>query len=510
MVAPDEAMLRFSPNPNLAHLIDWFEWENEAFTLAGEKDKPVMLFLSAFWCRYCQSMDEQAFSDRENMALLNAYFIALRAEDAMRPDLNARYNLNGWPTIAFFSPGGELLAASNFLSVEEFKNLLLNVYLAYQEKDRHSRVAQRTPTRESPDPPGETAPEAILAAIADSVMASADRVNGGYGRGQKFIYAPVNDFLLSRYELTGKPVYLNHVRLTLDHMREGQIHDRERGGYFRTTTGADWTKPHREKLLVEQAGLLANCLGVFRLTGSVEYARMADEIVGYLNARLFDAETGAFFGCEDFLVREGSSDGEWLSIVDRCVYTDANAVAAAAYLQASALLGRIECRMRALNLLDWLWNRCRSAAHGMYHYYYNGGGAGRSGMLLDQALVGTAMLEAYGASGDPKYLEWARADAEFILGRLKNPAAGFYDCAGREHGVLVFPLMDLDQNGTTATFFLRMAEASGDPKYHQAASWALRAARADAAAYGLDASRLGRALGELLNSSQPRRKSSGN
>ena len=108
-------MHRFSPNPNLAHLIPWFEWENEAFAKARAENKPVMLFLAAFWCRYCQRMDEQAFSDRENLALLNAYFVALRVEDAKRPDIDARYNLNGWPTVAFFTPAGELLAAANYL-----------------------------------------------------------------------------------------------------------------------------------------------------------------------------------------------------------------------------------------------------------------------------------------------------------------------------------------------------------------------------------------------------------
>ncbi len=97
-------MLRFSPNPNLAQLVHWLEWERDAFRRAHQQDKPVMLFLSAFWCRYCQRMDEGAFSDRENMALLNAYFVALRVENAMRPDIDARYNLNGWPTVAFCRP----------------------------------------------------------------------------------------------------------------------------------------------------------------------------------------------------------------------------------------------------------------------------------------------------------------------------------------------------------------------------------------------------------------------
>ncbi len=44
---------------------------------------------------------------------------------------------------------------------------------------------------------------------------------------------------------------------------------------------ADWTQPHREKLLAEQAGLLANCLRLFRITQRPEYAGMAEEIIGY-------------------------------------------------------------------------------------------------------------------------------------------------------------------------------------------------------------------------------------
>src|SRR5262245_49042798 len=92
-------MIRFSPNPNRAHLIRWYEWGGEAFRQAEAQNKPVILFLSAFWCRICQRMDEGAFSDDDNIALLNAFFIALRVENAQRSDVDARYNLNGWPTI---------------------------------------------------------------------------------------------------------------------------------------------------------------------------------------------------------------------------------------------------------------------------------------------------------------------------------------------------------------------------------------------------------------------------
>ena len=488
-------MLRFSPNPNLAHLIRWYEWESEAFQKARAEDKPVMLFLSAFWCRYCQRMDEQAFSDRENMALLNAYFIALRAEDAMRPDIDARYNLNGWPTVGFFSPAGELLGAVNFLAVEDFKNLLLNIYLAYREKKEQARLAPAPIGGIPRSHPAQAAEEAIVAEITGSIMTAADRTNGGYGRGQKFIHPWVNDFLLYRYETTKNSVYLDHVRLTLDRMRQGQIHDEEEGGYFRTTTGADWSQPHREKLLVEQAGLLSNCLHVFRLTGRDEYARMAEDIIEYLDNKLGDAGTGAFFGCEDFLRRE-TSDGELFSVIDRCIYSDANAVAAAAYLEASALLGRAGCKESALRVLDFLWSRCRSADEGMCHYY--DGEPRLPGMLRDQALVGTAMLDAYAGGGDAKYLEQAQELAEVIIARLRNPGGGFHDRAMCDPEFLKSPLTDLDQNGAAACFFSALARALGTPEYADAARWALDAARGHGAAYDMYAARFGRALGEFL------------
>ena len=223
-------MLRFSPNSNLAHLIPWSAWEEQAFSKARAEDKPVMLFLGAFWCRYCQRMDEGALSDRENLALLNAYFSALRVENATRPDLDARYNLNGWPTIAFFTPGGELLAASNYLPAEEFKDLLLNTYLAYQQKSPAERSRRAPMDREISLAQGGIDPVELLKRSAQTVLAQADRVHGGFGGGQKFIHPAANGFLLALHQATGQMEYLTEACRTLDGMHAGQMHDAAEGG----------------------------------------------------------------------------------------------------------------------------------------------------------------------------------------------------------------------------------------------------------------------------------------
>jgi uncharacterized protein len=496
-------MLRFSPNPNLAHLIHWFEWENDAFKKAREQDKPVMLFLSAFWCRYCQRMDEGAFSDRENMALLNAYFVALRVENATRPDIDARYNLNGWPTIGFFTPAGELLTAVNYMDSDGFKELLLDVYMGYQRKrpehpmPKSADASETITARLTED---ERSAASILSEISSTIMALADRVNGGFGNGQKFIHPEANDFLLSRYEATHDRTYLDHVCLTLDRMRDGPIHDALGGGYFRTTTGADWSQPHREKLLIEQAGLLSNCLNVLRITQRPEYAQAAEEIIGYLDKKLFDPSRPGFRGCEDFLRSEGeerTTADEFLTIIDDCLYTDANAQAVTAYLEAAATLGRVDCKERALGILEFLWSRCRSGDGSMNHFYEDR--PRLPGLLVDQARMGAALVQAYSASGEIEHLERARELAEFILTRLTNPEGGYFDLSVCGADLLKLRLTEIEQNGAAAWFFLKLAQATNEPKYREAALWALQAFNGDIIPYGIHAAAFGKALGEWLS-----------
>jgi uncharacterized protein YyaL (SSP411 family) len=328
----------------------------------------------------------------------------------------------------------------------------------------------------------------------------ADRVNGGYGSGQKFIHAEANDFLLSRYEATKDMTYLDHVRLTLDRMRESPIYDQQEGGFFRTTTGADWSQPHREKLLAEQAGLLTNCLRLFDVTGRAEYGRMAEEIIGYLDRKLLDTTKPAFFGCEDFLRRdapEGTSANGFFTILDDCVYTDANALAIVAYLEAARLLGRPDCKIVALNVLEFLWRHCWSERDGMYHYFDTAPRV--PGLMIDQARMGVALIHAYHATSDPSFIERAKRLAEFILTHLSNPDGGYYDSKQSELSCFGSRLTLIDQNGIAASFFSMLADTSKDFRYREAALWALGAFTKDFASADIHVAPFGQALGDFLS-----------
>ncbi len=128
---------------------------------------------------------------------------------------------------------------------------------------------------------------------------------------------------------------------------------------------------------------------------------MAEEIIDYLNNKLFDSQRGIFFGCEDFLRREGagsSSTEEFFTIIDECIYSDANAQAVSAYLDAATLLGRPDCNERALSVLEFLWSCCRTP--GARDVSLSRWRTPVPGLLEDQAQVGTALVQAYFAGGD--------------------------------------------------------------------------------------------------------------
>ena len=453
-----------------------------------------MLFLGAFWCGYCQRMDEEALSERENIALLNAYFVSIRAENAQRPDIDSRYNQNGWPTIVFMTPKGNVIVAANFLPGEQFQDLLLRVYMGHQEGRWNDPVASEL--NSSLSPPVGTAPiEGQLNQIMSAVWGQLDSVNGGCGQGQKFIQAEVNDFLLARFAATNDRRFLDQACLTLDRMREGEIHDLRDGGYFRTTSNPDWSRPHREKLLAEQAGLARNCTAAFKLTQNSVYAGMAREIVGYLLAKLYDPTNGTFWGCEDFIrtFPDGSAE-EFSTVIDRCVYTDANAQTAAVLLDAAAGLKDQPLKEVALGVLAFLWQHCRDANGGMYHYY--DGKPHCHGLLTDQTQMGIALLAAYELTGDRGWLDRAKVLAAHVLATHKNPAGGFYDVAEPGAGLLRVRLALIEQNGPTASFFLRLAKITGEKVYREAALWACTAFTDGLSEDGIYGAGLGIALSE--------------
>src|SRR5436190_10422509 len=112
-------------------MINWLPWSADAFALAAREAKPVLLSITAAWCRACHEMDRTTYADPGVASLVRDRFIAVRVDTDRRPDINERYNLGGWPTTAFLTAAGDVITGGTFVPVDRMRGVLERVSTAY-------------------------------------------------------------------------------------------------------------------------------------------------------------------------------------------------------------------------------------------------------------------------------------------------------------------------------------------------------------------------------------------
>jgi hypothetical protein len=98
--------------------------------------------------------------------------------------------------------------------------------------------------------------------------------------------------------LRWEPKALEIVSVTLKRMAAGGIHDQLGGGFCRYSVDAEWTIPHFEKMLYDNAALLALYSDAWRATGEAAFARAARGIVAWTLRDMCSPE-GAFYSSVD-------------------------------------------------------------------------------------------------------------------------------------------------------------------------------------------------------------------
>jgi uncharacterized protein YyaL (SSP411 family) len=501
----------FSPRPNRAHEIRWQEWGEEAFARAAREDKPILLGISAVWCHWCHVMDETSYSDDAVISLINEHFVPIRVDNDQRPDVNARYNMGGWPTTAFLTPDGEVLAGLTYVPPEQMRRVLeeLSAYYRDHRDQIRARIAEiqesRGRTEATRQQERELTPqifEHVLAAVGDAY----DPVYGGFGAAPKFPHTDAIDLLLLAHLRSKDPDLLHMARKTLEQMAGGGVFDQEWGGFFRYATNRDWSVPHFEKMLEDNANLLSSYLRLYRISGNQEHASTAERIIDYLDRWLSDGASGVFYGSQDadesfYSLTAAEREKAPAPYVDETVYTSWNAMAASAYLEASWTLDRPALGERALKALDFLWTNCRADGQGMHRFYRDGPQV--SGLLADQAYMARALLDAYEVSGLSQHLERAEELASLLLDRFADGAGGFFDVwEGHESlGRLSTRHKPLTENAVCAEVFLRLHSLTHRGDYQEVARRTLAAFVGDHEAMGHFAAAYARAVDLFL---QPR------
>ena len=115
--------LRSRPSTGVA----WAPWGPAPFERAARERKPVLLAITASWCHGCEVMDRTTYSVPEIVSAINDRCVPVRVDADRRPDINDRYNLDGWPTTGFLTPSGEILAGSTYVVPDQMVRMLAEV-----------------------------------------------------------------------------------------------------------------------------------------------------------------------------------------------------------------------------------------------------------------------------------------------------------------------------------------------------------------------------------------------
>jgi uncharacterized protein YyaL (SSP411 family) len=480
----------FSPRPNRAHEIEWREWGEGAFAEARAQDKPILLSLSAVWCHWCHVMDETSYSDPGVISYVNKNYVPVRVDNDQRPDINSRYNMGGWPTTAFLTPDGELMTGGTYIPPEAMLEHLPKIAVEYKSNkdDILRKVGEMRERRTGATTVRADLSPAMFDAVVGGVAQSYDPVYGGFGEAPKFPHTDsINLLLYAHRRRGGDPDLLHMARKTLELMAAGGVFDAEWGGFFRYATRRDWSEPHYEKMLEDNANLLRCLLMLHRISGDDGHAAAASRVIDYLEAKLRDPERGCFFGSQDadeefYKLPAAERANREEPYIDRICYTSWNAMAASAYLEASWTLDRPGLREAALKALDFAWESLRTEDDGLaVMYRYHDGAAHVPGLLGDHAYTARAELDAYEVTGDPSRLERASALARTMLERFAAESserpAGFHDVwdRGDELGRLAERQRSPQENAVCAEVFLRLHHLTRDESYHGVARSTLEA-----------------------------------
>jgi len=452
----------------------WLEWTTDAFARARTEAKPVLLSITASWCHGCAVMDRVAYADPEIVEIIASRFVPVRIDADRRPDVNDRYNLDGWPTTALLTPSGETLTGTTYLPPGGLRAMLLEVSDAYrtrrEELDR--RAASMTESRRSRTSPtlGNIEPDLNAPQwIARRVVDECDPLYGGFGTDGKFQHVAALRVALDECVRTGDYAVRDALTQTLDAMADGQIRDAAEGGFFRYAASRDWSRPHTEKMLEDQAGLVDLYAEAGRVLDSERYRHVARDTMAYVHRALASSTPPAFFASQ-------AADESYYQVtsaelrrtltppsVDQTAFTDLTARAAAVWLRAGVVLEDQQAAEFGARALDRLLTLTYQPGNGVAHWF--DGDAGIRGLLTDQVHAAWALLALHDATANPT---WSMLAEELMRTAVQThwdaAGLGFVDRAAdaeSEIGLMADPLKPLATNCLASRVLARLSRLTG-------------------------------------------------
>ena len=328
-------LLQHANNP-----VHWQPWDDAALAEAKAADKPILLSVGYSACHWCHVMAHESFEDAETAALMNRLFVNVKVDREERPDLDAVYmnavvsmtGQGGWPLTVFLAPDdhapiftGTYFPKERRYGMPAFREVLLGVHSYYRTQRAEVRERGAGLKRAFEEIAASAADDfaPLTRAPLDQARArlehSFDSEHGGFGGAPKFPHPTSLELLLAEAERLGPrragaerdagrgadggesvdgERLLEIVTHTLDRMALAGLYDQLGGGFYRYSVDSEWSIPHFEKMLYDNAALLALYSDAFAATGAPLYGRIASETADWV-LRDMRSPRGGFYGTLD-------------------------------------------------------------------------------------------------------------------------------------------------------------------------------------------------------------------
>ena len=298
--------------------VDWFPWGEEAFARARREAKPIFLSIGYATCHWCHVMERESFENGAVARFLNTHFVSIKVDREERPDVDSIYlrfvqattGQGGWPLNVFLAPdlkpffGGTYFPPDSHAGRPGFLAILRQVAQLWESRrddliasaaDLHRRLQGVAGGASAGDPRLTTE---VLHQAARLFKAEYDPRHGGFGGAPKFPRPSQPAFLLRYGVRFGDDEAIRMVLHTCERMAAGGIRDQLGGGFARYAVDAEWGVPHFEKMLYDNAQLVALYLDAFLVSGQPAFAQVVREILTYVLRDLTHPE-GGFYSAED-------------------------------------------------------------------------------------------------------------------------------------------------------------------------------------------------------------------
>ena len=423
-------LLQHQDNP-----VDWLPWGDEALARARELDRPLLVSIGYSSCHWCHVMERESFEDEATAAVMNERFVCVKVDREERPDVDALYmdavqamtGQGGWPLNVFLTPdqvpfyGGTYFPPQPRHGMPAWTQVVEAVSDTWtQRRDEVLEQGERLAAHLAAGAKvaaadGELSPAPLEAAVR-GLAAGYDSVQGGWGGAPKFPAASVIEFLLGRDEP-------RMALQTLRSMASGGIFDQVGGGFSRYSVDANWTVPHFEKMLYDNALLARAYLHGFQRSGDPVLRRTTEETLDWV-LREMRGDEGGFYSALD-ADSEGVEGKFYVWTVDelRAALDPADADAAIAWFGATER-GNFE----GANILESRGPEPEAEQRAQIRSTLLAARAARVRPGLDDkrltawnALMIAALADAGAVLGRVDYLDAARTAAAFVLDELRTP-----------------------------------------------------------------------------------------